>query len=161
MLAAARAKIPGADFRTGDLYRLPVPDRHADLVVCSLALTHIPDLGPTFAEFARVLKPGGHLVTSDSANPQVLVQELPDGDIGSLPNHTHRASDYLAAGLPGPPLRGTVPPNRQMARSVRSGSLVASSEEAINTATLKAPDVAQAWPSGPCQHLQAEPPRGT
>jgi len=100
MLATARAKVPGADFCTGDLCQLPVPDGHADLVVCSLALTHIPDLCPAFAEFARVLKPGGHLVTSDSANPQLVLQELPDGDIGYLPNHCHRASDYLAAALP-------------------------------------------------------------
>jgi ubiquinone/menaquinone biosynthesis C-methylase UbiE len=100
MLAAARAKVPGADFRTGDLCQLPVPDGHADLVVCSLALTHIPHLGPAFAEFARVLKPGGHLVTSDSANPQLVLQQLPGGDIGYLPNHRHRASDYLAAALP-------------------------------------------------------------
>jgi SAM-dependent methyltransferase len=100
MLAAARSKVPGADFRIGDLGRLPVPDGHADLVVCSLALTHIRDLGPAFAEFARVLKPGGHLVTSDSADPQFILQKLPDGSLGSIPNHRHRASDYLAAALP-------------------------------------------------------------
>lgn len=44
MLAVAKAKIPGGDFREGDLSQLPVPDRHADVVVCALALTHVPDL---------------------------------------------------------------------------------------------------------------------
>ncbi|WP_244210738.1 class I SAM-dependent methyltransferase [Amycolatopsis kentuckyensis] len=36
-------------------------DTGADLVVCGLALTHVPAL----AEFARVLRPGGHLVLAD------------------------------------------------------------------------------------------------
>jgi SAM-dependent methyltransferase len=35
MLAVAKAKLPGADFRDGDLHHLPVPDQHVDVVVCS------------------------------------------------------------------------------------------------------------------------------
>jgi SAM-dependent methyltransferase len=46
MLAHARAKVPGADFRHGELHELPVRDSEVDLVVCSLALTHVADLGP-------------------------------------------------------------------------------------------------------------------
>jgi ubiquinone/menaquinone biosynthesis C-methylase UbiE len=42
MLAVARAKIAAADFREGDLHQLPVPDQHVDVVVCALALTHVP-----------------------------------------------------------------------------------------------------------------------
>jgi SAM-dependent methyltransferase len=34
-------------------------------VVCSLALTHVPDLAPVFAEFARVVRPGGTVIVSD------------------------------------------------------------------------------------------------
>ncbi len=100
MLAAARAKIPGGDFRQGDLHQLPAPDRCADLVVCALALTHVPDLAPVFAEFARVLRPGGHLVISDSRSDWPVVQALPGGDFGYLPHRSHHASDYLAAALP-------------------------------------------------------------
>ena len=48
-----------------DLRHLPVADAHVDLVTCGLALTHLPDLGPAFAELARVLRPGGHLITAD------------------------------------------------------------------------------------------------
>lgn len=58
MLAAARAKIPGGEFREGDLHHLPVPDEHVDVVVCALALTHVPELSPVLAEFTRVLRPG-------------------------------------------------------------------------------------------------------
>jgi ubiquinone/menaquinone biosynthesis C-methylase UbiE len=66
MLAVAREKVPGADFREGDLHQLPVPGRHVDVAVRALALTHVPELAPVLAEFVRVLRPGGHLVISDS-----------------------------------------------------------------------------------------------
>lgn len=100
MLAVARAKAPGADFREGDLCRLPVPGRHADVVVCALALAHVHDLGPVFAEFARVLKPGGHLVISDTTHEWPVIKALPGGDFGYLPHRNHRFSDYLKAALP-------------------------------------------------------------
>jgi ubiquinone/menaquinone biosynthesis C-methylase UbiE len=100
MLAVARAKIPGGDFRAGDLHRLPVPDQHVDLVVCALALAHVPDLAAVLAEFARVLRPGGHLVISDSRNEWPLTMALPGGGIGYLPHRKHLTSDYLAAALP-------------------------------------------------------------
>lgn len=100
MLAAARAKVPGADFREGHLHQLPVSDRHADVVVCALALTHIPDLAPVMAEFARVLRPGGHLVLSDTRSDRPVVAALPGGDFGYLPHHHPLVSDYLAAALP-------------------------------------------------------------
>lgn len=100
MLAVARAKVPGGDFRQGDLHHLPVPGRCTDVVVCALALTHISGLSPVVAEFARVLRPGGHLVISDSRSDWPVVQALPGGDFGCLPHRNHRASDYLAAALP-------------------------------------------------------------
>jgi SAM-dependent methyltransferase len=100
MLAAAQAKLPAADFRTGDLDNLPVPDQHVDVVVCALALTHVRDLAPVLAEFARVLRPGGHLVIADSRTGWPVVKVLPDGDFGYLPHHNHLTSDYLAAALP-------------------------------------------------------------
>jgi SAM-dependent methyltransferase len=100
MLAAARAKVPAGEFLEGDLRRLPVPDRHADLVVCALALSHVPELAPVLAEFARILRPGGHLVISDSRNDWPVVEELPGGDFGYLPHRNHRTSEYLAAALP-------------------------------------------------------------
>src|SRR5262249_14405932 len=45
MLARARERVPGADFRTGDLAALPLPAASVDLVVCALALSHCHDLG--------------------------------------------------------------------------------------------------------------------
>ncbi|WP_366521096.1 class I SAM-dependent methyltransferase [Lapillicoccus sp.] len=45
---------------------LPLPDGEVDHVVCSLALTHVSDLRPFFAEAARVMRPGGHLLLVDT-----------------------------------------------------------------------------------------------
>ena len=65
MLRVARDRFPAVDFRDGRLESLPVPDGSMDLVTCALALCHVTDLGPVFAELARVLRPGGVLVVSD------------------------------------------------------------------------------------------------
>ena len=100
MLAKARAKVPGADFRLGDLRALPVADDAVDLVVISLALTHVPELAPVMEEFARVLRPGGHLVIADSRMEYLMVEALPDGSHGYFPHYKRPTSEYLTATLP-------------------------------------------------------------
>jgi SAM-dependent methyltransferase len=104
MLARARTRVPEATFRLGDLGRLPVRDRAMDLVVCSLALTHVASLVPVLAEFARVLRPGGQLVLSDVHHELVFLgsvprQPGPDGRPGLLTGYRHLASDYLSAAM--------------------------------------------------------------
>jgi len=104
MLARARERVPGGDFRLGDLARLPVADAAADLVVCGLALTHVSDLGPVLAEFARVLRPGGHVVLCDVhpesvARGSIPALRGPDGRPGRLASHRHLVGDYLRAAL--------------------------------------------------------------
>ena len=105
MLARARAKVPGGEFHCGDLHHLPVPDSHVDVVVCALALMHVPDLAAAFAEFVRVLKPGGHLVISDWRSLMgvialPVVKEGPDGKPGFIPSRVRLTSEYLSAALP-------------------------------------------------------------
>ncbi|MBO3737936.1 class I SAM-dependent methyltransferase [Actinoplanes flavus] len=105
MLERARERVPSGEFHEAPLERLPIPDAHADIVVCSLALTHVRDLGPVFAEFARVLRPGGHLVVSDVARELAAIGSVPrvrvdGGRPALLVDHRHRASDYLGAALP-------------------------------------------------------------
>jgi ubiquinone/menaquinone biosynthesis C-methylase UbiE len=48
--------------RAADAERLPFADESFDLVFGHAVLHHIPDLGRAFAEFARVLAPGGTLL---------------------------------------------------------------------------------------------------
>jgi SAM-dependent methyltransferase len=105
MLARARAKRPDGDWRLGDLHDLPVDDDTADLVVCALALTHVPDLTPVFTEFARVLRRGGHLVVSDARTlVEGIGHPMPGRDGQGRPMlmrwWDHRTSAYLAAALP-------------------------------------------------------------
>jgi SAM-dependent methyltransferase len=104
MLHRAHKRVPDGDFRLGDLHRLPVGDDEVDLVVCALALTHVPALDPVLAEFARVLRPGGHLVISDMHPETVARGSIPsvrdaDGRPGRLVSHQHRVGDYLRAAL--------------------------------------------------------------
>lgn len=108
MLLFARERAPDGDFRTGDLRALPVEDAVADVVLCALALSHLPDLG-AIGELARVLKPGGTLVLS---NPHPFATGVlgarawcrtPDGERVEIPEWAHPVGAYLdafaAAGL--------------------------------------------------------------
>ena len=88
MLDHARLRVPGADFRLGSLDALPVAEASADIVACGLALVHVPDLAPVFAEFARVLRPGGDLLISD-IHPELT--RLGSGIKGLGPNGGGRA----------------------------------------------------------------------
>ena len=106
MLAGARQKLPGLEFLEGDLHALPVPDNSVDVLVCALALTHVPDLSPVFEEFVRVLKPGGHLVTSDSRGLvgdiglPLVGSKTRDDEWGYMPAWTRLTSEYLSVALP-------------------------------------------------------------
>jgi len=44
---------------------LPLRDGSVDAAVCTLALTYLPRLEPALAELARVVRPGGTIITSD------------------------------------------------------------------------------------------------
>ena len=58
----AAAKLPEAMVLIeGRAESLPFPDNHFDFLSMGYALRHISDLGVAFAEFERVLKPGGRL----------------------------------------------------------------------------------------------------
>jgi len=118
MLDRAAGNVPDAGFARADLHRLPIPDHAVDVVVCALALTHVPDLGAALTEFVRVLRPGGHLVVSDSRGLHGYIGapvpvRTSDGEPGVLPHWNRLTSDYLAAALPlGLQVRRCVEPRR-------------------------------------------------
>jgi ubiquinone/menaquinone biosynthesis C-methylase UbiE len=112
MLERARAKVPDATFHQGRMQALPVDSDSVDLVVCGLALSHVKELAPVYAEFERVLKPGGRVITTDmhptmcstggmAAFP--VTDQRPDvaaGDpmtINYVPNLVHNVNEYVAA----------------------------------------------------------------
>ena len=105
MLHRARVRVPQGTFLRGDLHRLPLADGAVDVVVCALALVHVPALAPVMTEFARVLRPGGHLAISDVHRDLVTLGSVvhapgPAGEPGLAPTYRHSTGDYLRATLP-------------------------------------------------------------
>lgn len=58
-VAAARARVPGGRFSTGDVTRLDLPNAGFDAVLSLLVLQFVPDRLAAVVEMARVVKPGG------------------------------------------------------------------------------------------------------
>ena len=104
MLRQARRRLPGTAFVVGDLLRLPLPNDFADLMINGLALTHVVNLEAAFAEAARVLRPGGHLVISDVHHDLVLLGSVVKaaGSAGQpqiATTHRHTTAEFLIASL--------------------------------------------------------------
>ena len=102
MLARARAKVPTADLRKGDLLAIPLEDNTVGGAVCALALEHVQDLPRAFRELARVVRPGGWVIVS-TTHPAVRSilgwgAWCVDGrGRGALPTYRQSLSDYLNA----------------------------------------------------------------
>lgn len=62
---AARRRVKNIDWKRGELERVPLPDRVADLVLLSQALHHATDPSAALAEAFRLLRPGGRLLILD------------------------------------------------------------------------------------------------
>ena len=104
MLAHARRRVPDGEFHVAELDRLPLPDNCADVIVCALALVHVPRLQPVMTEFARVLRPGGDLVISDVHHElvtrgSVIKARGPGGEPCIAATYRHQLGDYLRAAL--------------------------------------------------------------
>ncbi len=67
MLHAAHTTAP---LVRADALRLPFPAQAFDGLTCGFALRNFSALPPTFAECARVLRPGGRLALLDVAEPE-------------------------------------------------------------------------------------------
>lgn len=71
--ARRRARAGGAAgrvaFRVGDMTRLEMPDRSVDVVTAGYGYRNVPDFRVGLAEAARVLRPGGRLLTLDFYRP--------------------------------------------------------------------------------------------
>jgi demethylmenaquinone methyltransferase/2-methoxy-6-polyprenyl-1,4-benzoquinol methylase len=70
MLQLASAKSNKARFITGDMANLPFASAAFDLVTTGYGLRNVPDLNGAIDEIARVLKPGGRLLSLDFNRPE-------------------------------------------------------------------------------------------
>lgn len=79
----------------GDLAALPFADGSFDVITCSWVLEHLADPLRVFAEFCRVLRPGGHLlfITPNKNNYVVLLRRLVPSGISQRVVHAIYARD--------------------------------------------------------------------
>ncbi len=102
MLEKARAKVPSAEYRLGDLSNIPAEDGEARCLVCSLVLEHVADLAPVYAEFARVVSAGGAIVVS-TMHPTLRsvfgwgAWFIDSGGKVDIPTFDHGVADHLNA----------------------------------------------------------------
>jgi demethylmenaquinone methyltransferase/2-methoxy-6-polyprenyl-1,4-benzoquinol methylase len=72
MIALAQEKRAAGErtsFLVGDMMALPFPDASFDLVTTGYGLRNVPVLEPAVKEIARVLRPGGRLLSLDFNRP--------------------------------------------------------------------------------------------
>ncbi|GAA0586120.1 bifunctional demethylmenaquinone methyltransferase/2-methoxy-6-polyprenyl-1,4-benzoquinol methylase UbiE [Craurococcus roseus] len=71
MLAEARRRLPGgARLVQARAEALPVADGSVDFLSMGYALRHVSDLGVAFAEYQRVLRPGGRVLLLEIGRPE-------------------------------------------------------------------------------------------
>jgi len=76
MLAEARRALPGVTLIQGKAERIPLPDGSVDFLSMGYALRHVADLGAAFAEYRRVLKPGGTVLILEIGRPESRLAHL-------------------------------------------------------------------------------------
>lgn len=57
--ARRSAGLPNVEFLSGEMERVPLPDRSIDVVISNCSINLAPDKDRVFAEISRLLKPGG------------------------------------------------------------------------------------------------------
>lgn len=82
---------------------IPLAGQSVDVVLCGLALGHLPRLAPTMHEISRVLKSGGSVLISDFhplifLNGQRRTFTAPDGSTYTVEHYAHLYADYHRAG---------------------------------------------------------------
>src|SRR5262249_52038717 len=102
MLERARRNAPQATLIEGAISSLPLASHSVDAAICSLALTHVASLADSLAELARVVAPGGHIITSDIHVLSLYLGGVAgvqgeDGSIRAMPAARYLGSDYINA----------------------------------------------------------------
>ncbi|MBP0462551.1 methyltransferase domain-containing protein [Roseomonas sp. PWR1] len=103
-LAAARARVPGAAFRHGDIAALPDADGAFDAALSLLVLQFVPDRAAAVAELARVTRPGGVVAAAmwDFVGGFTFVRAFADVIAASEPDGEAFRTRYLGDSMGSP-----------------------------------------------------------
>jgi ubiquinone/menaquinone biosynthesis C-methylase UbiE len=98
MIASARANFPELRFEVGSMLDLDLPDATLGGVLAWYSTIHVPgeELPRAFAEFYRVLAPGGYVLLGFQVGAETLHHDTARGRPISLDVH-HRQPDDVAA----------------------------------------------------------------
>jgi SAM-dependent methyltransferase len=106
MLAAARTRGVYSSLREGEVGETGLASGAYDLVVSCLVDEHLADLGPLYAEAARLARPGGRFVLVGYHPHFIIASGMPthfddaeSGESLAIETHVHLLSDHVAAGL--------------------------------------------------------------
>jgi SAM-dependent methyltransferase len=106
MLAAARERRVYASLREGEVGDTGLEGGAYDAVVSCLVDEHLADLGPLYAEAARLARPGGRFVLVGFHPHFIIASGMPthfdDAEAGeslAIETHVHLLSEHVAAGL--------------------------------------------------------------
>jgi malonyl-CoA O-methyltransferase len=124
-----RAGIP-MHWIEGNSEAIPLPSNTVDVIVCGLALGHLPALEPSLNEVGRVLKYGGIAVVSDF-HPDLFTSgarrtfEGEDGRTLAVEHYAHTPVNYqTAAANTGLRLAATDEPKMRINRRLRPAVIV-------------------------------------
>jgi SAM-dependent methyltransferase len=94
MLARARWRVPDGEFGVAELDRLPLPDDCADVIVCALALVHVPACTRYWpsspACCASAVRPAGTAARGAGSRPAGRAGRCPRPRPGSAAGETDR-----------------------------------------------------------------------
>ncbi|WP_412735109.1 class I SAM-dependent methyltransferase [Krasilnikovia sp. MM14-A1259] len=98
MVALARRTYPGLDFEVGSMLGLPLPDESLGGVLSYYSIIHVPweQRRDVFAEFHRVLAPGGQLMVAFQIGDERLHRDEAFGKSVDLVFHRQQPDDVAA-----------------------------------------------------------------
>ncbi|BCI52161.1 methyltransferase [Mycolicibacterium litorale] len=99
MIGEARRRNPQLDFRVGAMAHLDVDDGSSDGLCAWYSVIHVPDddLDAVFAEFHRVLRPGGLLLLAFQVGDRPRILDEAFGTTVSLVFHRRTPEQIVAA----------------------------------------------------------------
>lgn len=105
MLEVARSRGLHRRLVEGDVRETGLEAGAYDLVIASLIDEHLPDLGPFYAEAARLARPGAAFVVVAFHPHFIMVSGMPthytsaSGEPVAITTHVHLLSEHVTAGL--------------------------------------------------------------